>query len=546
MRYFFILFLLIPCALQAQQLRYPLNRQMNRQIEQRISHATQPVHTSFRPVVQSQTGMYQAIDSALYLAGRDSAFLSARKHLWGWEKLRTENFAEVNGSDYSLIFNPLFYLELSDLTESFNTFNINKRGAEFKAHLGNKFSFSTRLYENQGVFVDYVDDYINRTVVVPGHAPAKRSGTNGHDFAYATGYLSLSPWQFLNLQLGHGKHFVGEGYRSLLLSDNAPPYPFFKLTSTFGQFQYSALFTQLQGFYTGYWNYGSAVLAYHFRKHATFNYLSWTPHHRVEVGLFEGIMWQTTDTATYTNEFDVNFFNPVIFTRLPEYGLNDENNMLLGANVRIKVLREVQLYGQFVLDNIDFEKMSDGDNYFQNKTGYQLGCKVYDAFFGYLPWQKLFFRLEYNEVAPYTYAHSTPVQNFSHLNQPLAHPLGAGFKESVLVLRYHLWDFFVEYQRNNATTSADENGNYYGSNIFVSDEAAWQGTDSYGNEIGQGREATITFSRLRVGFLLNPRTNLHLFVGTDKRNWKTAAETKESSYTYFGIRTNLNNFYYDF
>ena len=71
-----------------------------------------------------------------------------------------------------------------------------------------------------------------------------------HGFGYAN-YNGDRPWawnwegrvtydanKFFDLELGKGKHFFGDGYRSLLLSDNAVNYPYFTIST---QIQYDSL-----------------------------------------------------------------------------------------------------------------------------------------------------------------------------------------------------------------------------------------------------------------------------------------------------------------
>jgi hypothetical protein len=43
--------------------------------------------------------------------------------------------------------------------------------------------------------------------------------------------LLLPQISFFDLQLGYGKN-IGDGYRSLLATDGASPYPYFKLNTT--------------------------------------------------------------------------------------------------------------------------------------------------------------------------------------------------------------------------------------------------------------------------------------------------------------------------
>ena len=98
------------------------------------------------------------------------------------------------------------------------------------------------------------------------------------------------------------------------------------------------------------------------------------------------------------------------------------------------------IYGQAMLDdlNISRQKDSDEDDYeegfFQNKFGFQIGVKT--------KYNGVDLLAEFNQVQPYTYGHRTILQNYSHMNQALAHPLGANFKEVVLMANYKKdkWD----------------------------------------------------------------------------------------------------------
>src|SRR5262249_22762278 len=82
---------------------------------------------------------------------------------------------------------------------------------------------------------------------------------------------------------------------------------------------------------------------------------------------------------------------------------------------------------EFVLDHI-----KSGDGWWANKFAVQLGGKYIDAFG--IP--NLDLQGEFNIARPFTYSHNTQYGNYSHYQQPLAHPLGANFKELVGVVRY--------------------------------------------------------------------------------------------------------------
>jgi hypothetical protein len=54
------------------------------------------------------------------------------------------------------------------------------------------------------------------------------------------------PSKNFDLQLGYGKNFIGDGYRSLLTTDG--PYPYFKLNTTFWKIKYTNTYMWLKMF----------------------------------------------------------------------------------------------------------------------------------------------------------------------------------------------------------------------------------------------------------------------------------------------------------
>jgi len=228
-----------------------------------------------------------------------------------------------------------------------------------------------------------------------------------------------------------------------------------------------------------------------------------------------------------------------------QFGMNGEHNILLGANIKISPIKYTEIYGQFALDNIEFDKIGQEKGYFQNKFGYQFGAKIYDAFFGKINKITLYLQAEYNYVRPYTYSHNISRQSYSHYNQALSHPLGSGFKETVLIANLNAYNFFFQFQYNNAITSADTTGTNYGSNIFLSNETSTSGTSSFNNLIGQGNKTTIKNTFYTLGYTINKTTYLQLFTTIQFRNYNNNIDNTDNMFVYFGIKTSLNNFYYD-
>ena len=96
--------------------------------------------------------------------------------------------------------------------------------------------------------------------------------------------------------------------------------------------------------------------------------------------------------------------------------------------------------------------------------------------------------IEYNQAQPYTYAHKESMQSYTHMNQALAHPLGANFKEAVFFANYKTEKWIFNIKLTAARIGLDSVNTHYGQNIFASDfEAQGDGGEySYGNFNGQG------------------------------------------------------------
>ncbi len=115
----------------------------------------------------------------------------------------------------------------------------NQKGAEVRGWIGQKLGFYTSLTDNQSSFPNFIEDRIRTQGAVPGEGRFKEFSSSigdntfafGHDYFNANGYITFSPIQQISLQMGHDKNFIGNGVRSLLLSDYSNNYFFLKLNT---------------------------------------------------------------------------------------------------------------------------------------------------------------------------------------------------------------------------------------------------------------------------------------------------------------------------
>lgn len=414
---------------------------------------------------------------------------------------------------------------------------INTRGITAHGNIGPKVSFETSFYENQAFFPLYIRDFANATQVIPGQGRWKRFKTDGFDYAMATGYISYTPTRFLNVQIGSGKHFIGDGYRSLLLSDNSFSYPYARFTGWFGpnkMFQYTQIYASLMNLLSN-----SAIPPGTERlfqkKAASFSQLSVNIGRIAEISIFQGLIWTAADERN-KQCIRLAYVNPVMLTSVFDFGLNDRDNYSLGGTFHVDVIKTIRVYGQVVAD--DFGKGV------RHKTGYQLGVKYYNAF----TLKHLHLQFEFNKVNPYTYAATDSMQSYTHYNQPLAHPLGANFSEINGSLQYKIGDFFLHTRFSQAKIGADTAGHIYGQDIFVSDALADNSTFSAGSTdyFGRGQTTTLTTMDVSVGFMISYASNLNVSLGLSDRKVQTDANLEHSRYVYVAVRTSLTNNYLDF
>jgi len=410
-------------------------------------------------------------------------------------------------------------------------------GGHLLGYFGKKFAFSFKMLAGKQVFNYWQDSIVKATHVVPGIGMAYRDNTDTfltrYSYQYYSGYLSYSPNKIFNIQAGQDKHFWGDGYRSLFLSDVSAPYPFLKITTNVWHLTYVNLYTIMNDVTNP-----SGMKKDRHTKYATFHYLGWNATKRINLGLFESIVWQGSDSTRHRG-YDVNYLNPVMFFRPTEYSLGSSDNAFIGFSFKVKVLKNQQLYGQLLLDEFLLKEVLADTGWWGNKQAFQLGFKSFDLF----TVKRLNFQTEFNYVRPYTYAHGSVQQNYGQMNEPLAHPLGANFMESASFLNYRYKRFFFEAKFVYAFYGADSGGTDFGKNIFISYSKR---PSDYGNYTGQGFQTKLITASLRAAYMLDTRMNLKIELGVADRMLQTDYSTKQTPYIFLGLRTDLSNLYNDY
>lgn len=405
-------------------------------------------------------------------------------------------------------------------------------GAGVHGTLLNKGTFHFRYEAGKSLVNSEFDSIASQYGVLPGIGRAY--GKNGlYSWQQLFGAVTITPGKVLELELGQDKHFWGDGYRSLFLSDYAPAIPYFKMTANIWKLKYVSMFTMMKDASV------DPFFKNKFRnKYSSFHALSWNATKWLNVSLFESIVFQGSD-STRDRGFDINYLNPVIFFRPLEYSVGSSDNAFLGFSFKTKFKNHFQLYGQVVLDEFFLTEIRARRGWWGNKQGYQAGFRWFDLF----NVKGLSLRAEGNLVRPYTYAHGSVQQNYSHLNHSLAHPLGSNFKEALGFLTYNRGKWIFEGKMYLQEKGLDSAGINYGGNIFQSYVSR---PGDYNHTTGQGLQSHLTGVCGRVAYLLFPSLNLKAEFSADLRSRHIGEIRTNDVWLQLSLRTAFHNFYNDF
>lgn len=306
------------------------------------------------------------------------------------------------------------------------------------------------------------------------------------------GRISFTPNKIFNFQAGLDNNFIGEGNRSVLLSDYGKPYPFAQIRTKLGRVEYVVLYQLFREQTNNNW----------LLKNGATHYLSFNVTKNLYLGVFESVIFQPKDTLL-NRGFDVEYLNPVIFYRPQEYALGSSDNSLLGGCFALKNEHHT-IYGQVLLDEFFLAEIKAKTGWWANKYAGQCGLKGrFNK--GHV---KYFYRLEYNFARPYTYSHISSGQNYGNQGMTLAHPLGGNFREIIWEMKISQKQWLFKIFACYFIQGKDKDSFSYGSNIYA--PYTLRPAD-YGNYIGQG----VTNRALRLAFTisyeLNNRGNLNLF-----------------------------------
>jgi len=342
-------------------------------------------------------------------------------------------------------------------------------GAEINAQMNNKWHI--RLMAVQGA-TKFDSSFISTPYIL---SPTKT--IDWYTDIHAR--TSYTPNKFFNFQIGLDNNFIGEGSRSMLISDYSSPYPFAMVRTNFWRIEYAVLYQFMR----------ERKLAGYQAKFASSHHLSINAAKWLNFGIFESVIFQPKDTLL-NRGFDAEYLNPFVFYRPQEYSLGSSDNVLLGVDLTANYKHHT-FYSQFILDEFYLAEIRAKSGWWANKFGGQIGIK---GRFGNS--NEFFYRVEYNFARPYTFSHLSEELNYGNQGRSLAHPYGSSFMEGLAELKWQKDKLAAKYFINYYLKGGDNNGFNYGADIY---QSYVNRPSEYGHFTGQGRQqnglnSAVTFS----------------------------------------------------
>ena len=465
--------------------------------------------------------------------------------------IQKTNFYEVNQKDFFLAVNPVIQEiqghETGDSSgKSFsNSVYLNSRGVSLRGMVANKLGFSAYLTDNQEGVPLYVRkiDTVNGYPFVPGEGYWQTFKNTGYDYFDNRASIYFNAWKYFDFQFGYDKNFIGDGYRSLFLSDNSAPYLFLKFNMRIWKLDYQTIYMQLVGQHA----IGNDLYP---QKFGVIHDLHINATKWLSVGFFENVMFSRAD------HFDFTYLNPTVFLISQQQQDGSADKTTAGLDFKANIAHSVQLYGQllfneFILDQI----IHYSRGFWANKQGLQFGVKYIDAF----KVKNLDLQAETNIVRPFTYSSHDTVTNYSNYNQPMADPLGANFDEFIGICRYQpINKLTLEGRLIYYRQGLDSAGKDFGSNILtnyndrVTDTLIENGTPTavqrdYGYKIGSGILAQCVNAYFSASYEV--KENVFVDLSMQYRIYKVSAEqslNNNSTMFSIGLRWNAFKRVYDY
>lgn len=510
-----------PILLFSQSAGLPMNDFYKRQF---LQHSGKEVHENFFPANETQLNLHTII--------RDSSEQKKKFGRWFFQK----HWVEINKERVSIYISPLVDVSMGvnlglPIMSQPKLFR-NTRGVYAGGRLGKRISFMFSFAENQGRYMPYESamfkqsssytgksgEYKRLYATIPGGGPTKEFKADGYDFSYSIGMINIQATDKLRFEFGNQQNFIGAGYRSLLLSDNAINALGLRAIYKFNaKWSYQLVVKNHRNLYLKpKTRFGDAPYE---NKLFSAVYLSYKPIKNLSLSLYSGanaLLGDSTrhHSVQWQSVLPLPFINTDVFIK------NKVMNGIFGLNLEW-ALQNWRFYGQLVADNINGKITIAG----------QVGGYYFNAF----TIKNWTFQLEGNIVPQGFYANQNSKLSYSHAQIALAHPKGNNFAEILVRSQYEWKRIYAEFT-----------GIYY-HNIHASDLGSLGAnaiiTQTLPTPTLDPKTYASHYEKLEIGWRFNRKYNGMIYMSFVNR---AGTDGTTQRYIMAGLRTSIFNHYYDF
>lgn len=358
------------------------------------------------------------------------------------------------------------------------------------------FDANILIYKNDNYLIDSTRIIDN---LIPGVLWSEPRNA-GFIAANITARLGYKPSKYFQFETGIDNHFVGDGRHSVFLGSENTPHPFGQISTSFWKIDYAVVYHLLNDV-----RWPSTDKTY--RKYMTSHQLNIKLHRTLNIYIYEAVIWKAEDSIT-NRGYDLSYLNPIIFFRPVEFNLGNPSpdNVLMGIGGRWQPRKWVRLYGQALIDEFYLKELKARNGWWANKFAMQAGIALKTGMNNHF----FNFRGEFNMARPYTYSHIQSMQNYGSSFYPLAHLLGANFREILFQADWSYKRISLFMQMALASVGVDNETTNYGQNIYRS---YTDRQTEYGHEWLQGNLQENLVGELRVSYVLNEPSNLTISTG---------------------------------
>lgn len=462
-------------------------------------------------LTQTDSVLYNSYSNTILIDPIEKAYKPS-KHVFYW--LFNKPLIKIQDSAVFITIDPVFNLtqfkslNTSDSIASYR----NTRGFAIRGQIGSKLTFESLFTENQGFFPNYQHNFIQYYGIYPGQGRVKTFKTNGYDFAQAQGKITLKILKHWQCTFGNGKNIVGQGYRSLILSDATFSYPYLANQIRLGKYiKYTILQAWLQNL-NRIPVYTTSEAGFK-RKYLVAHYTQFFPLKGLDIGIYNSTLLNGYDSLKGNSIPNILFFQPLPF--LNQVIARKTKPYFLSAVQASYNWSFVHVYGQYTLD-------------LKGHSGYQLGTMLK------LKTKNILVSacIEQNKASTGLYQTPLGSNTYTHYNQSLAHPQGNGFYENLIsldILCFHRFGFYMKYIHTKLTSDSL----LYPAYNLISNET------SNINHLN----ASIGYLEASAYAVLNTWYNMTLYASWTNR---IGPANSNDRFLSFGIKSNLYREYFDF